>query len=691
MNNVIERVLGTVAMVPKGEYSSEAYYEKLNTVLYNDSTYMAIKPSTGVLPTNTEYWQLIGGGVTREYVQGQVVDNLDSNETTKALSAKQGNKLNKSKATIYDTVADMKADTSLKTGMTAQTLGYYGVNDGGGATYKITNIESETDYQEELENELYATLIIKNNIINIKQFGAKSQIGTNTKTDIKNYILKYIEISNNKDFRINLYIPSGLYYCSPVEISTEKGFSIYGDEDFNQDYANGTIISSLNNNQDYILKIGNTSNYTKNWSLKNICFTSCDLTYDSTNDCFLFNYHNMKRVTDACLCLIYSCYGITDNLFFRCVNGKALNMSSCWENYFGLLNFRGISNHNSSVLCFDTRDTTLQDNANITACNFNKIMFEGIHGDLIELGATNRMSHCYFGEINIEDHALWGADVTYTTITDENISSIPNDINHKAIFANKGGSLNSIIDSLNINNFSVNYYEYNNEYYIFDNIIKCERDYAPVNMIINNINLVGMNKNCAIINQNNFKPYVDNSIIINNILNATSKDLYFDIAGFNYITCNSDIEGISKTPVTGVLQTLSNDITPFYKVSKKRYETAYGGLYYDDECQNKLKIAVKPFSGAQGTSTSYNNRSHYETLTTKNMIIRAKIPNGTTCRVAVVSPDRTVMYFDLVGTGEYKVYTLDNLTNFNVGDTISIITASASVGIDWYLDWFKFV
>ena len=74
MNNIVERVLGTVAMVPKGEYSSEAYYEKLNTVLYNDSTYMAIQPSTGILPTNTEYWQLIGGGVRRE----DIVDNLQS-------------------------------------------------------------------------------------------------------------------------------------------------------------------------------------------------------------------------------------------------------------------------------------------------------------------------------------------------------------------------------------------------------------------------------------------------------------------------------------------------------------------------------------------------------------------------------------------------------------------------------------
>ena len=46
-------------------------------------------------------------------------------------------KLNK-KPYYYNSVADMKADTKLKNGDMAITLGYYESNDGGGATYKIT-------------------------------------------------------------------------------------------------------------------------------------------------------------------------------------------------------------------------------------------------------------------------------------------------------------------------------------------------------------------------------------------------------------------------------------------------------------------------------------------------------------------------------------------------------------------------
>lgn len=78
MNNAVERVLGIVAMQPKGEYNSEAYYEKLNIVIYNDSTYMALRSNQGVLPTNTDYWQLIGDINNRIYLVDLNVDNLQT-------------------------------------------------------------------------------------------------------------------------------------------------------------------------------------------------------------------------------------------------------------------------------------------------------------------------------------------------------------------------------------------------------------------------------------------------------------------------------------------------------------------------------------------------------------------------------------------------------------------------------------
>lgn len=62
--NEMTQVLGTVAMVPKGEYDSTTYYEKLNTVIYNGSTYVAKKNSMGVDPTDTNFWDLLAKAAT---------------------------------------------------------------------------------------------------------------------------------------------------------------------------------------------------------------------------------------------------------------------------------------------------------------------------------------------------------------------------------------------------------------------------------------------------------------------------------------------------------------------------------------------------------------------------------------------------------------------------------------------------
>lgn len=80
--------LGPVGLNPLGEYNSETEYEKLDVVLYQGSSYVALQTVQGQAPTNTEYWQkLVTGGM-------DIIDNLESEDTQKALSAKQGKVLN---------------------------------------------------------------------------------------------------------------------------------------------------------------------------------------------------------------------------------------------------------------------------------------------------------------------------------------------------------------------------------------------------------------------------------------------------------------------------------------------------------------------------------------------------------------------------------------------------------------------
>lgn len=50
---------GRVLIMPKGDFNSQSTYSMLDFVLYNGKSYVCKKTSTGNLPTNTEYWQLM--------------------------------------------------------------------------------------------------------------------------------------------------------------------------------------------------------------------------------------------------------------------------------------------------------------------------------------------------------------------------------------------------------------------------------------------------------------------------------------------------------------------------------------------------------------------------------------------------------------------------------------------------------
>ena len=136
--------------------------------------------------------------------KNDIIDNLDSTDANKVLSAKQGKVLNeavtaansdiKKKIYYFNTIAEMKADTDLVAGDTCQTLGYYSVNDGGVGLYKIVNSTSEDDGGSIhiLDNGLRAELIIEDGIINIMQFGAKGDGITDNKNIIDNALKKLV-------------------------------------------------------------------------------------------------------------------------------------------------------------------------------------------------------------------------------------------------------------------------------------------------------------------------------------------------------------------------------------------------------------------------------------------------------------------------------------------------------------------
>lgn len=64
-------IAGKVAITPKGEWNSQTAYTKLDLVFYENASYVAIQPSTGVEPTNESYWMLMvqsAGGADLEAI-----------------------------------------------------------------------------------------------------------------------------------------------------------------------------------------------------------------------------------------------------------------------------------------------------------------------------------------------------------------------------------------------------------------------------------------------------------------------------------------------------------------------------------------------------------------------------------------------------------------------------------------------
>ena len=92
-------------------------------------------------------------------------------------------------AWTFDTVADMKASENLVNGSYAQTLGFYNVNDGGGALYKITNTGTADEISIIAVDNLKAHLVMAN-VMNSKQFGIIAD-GTENDTSRLQAMLDY--------------------------------------------------------------------------------------------------------------------------------------------------------------------------------------------------------------------------------------------------------------------------------------------------------------------------------------------------------------------------------------------------------------------------------------------------------------------------------------------------------------------
>ena len=152
----------------------------------------------------------------------------------------------------YETVALMKADTKLKEGYHVKTKGYYEANDGGHGEYVIVDDETLVDDGGSihvLNNGLRAKLIIENDTVNVKQFGAYGDGETDDTISIKNAINSTANtvLFSNETYvlseNINLKSKSYIGNETKINITTDTSREHFiRNENFNDITKNDNII-----------------------------------------------------------------------------------------------------------------------------------------------------------------------------------------------------------------------------------------------------------------------------------------------------------------------------------------------------------------------------------------------------------------------------------------------------------------
>lgn len=114
----------------------------------------------------------------------------------------------------FDTVSDMKSATNLIVGSYTKTLGYNNINDGGGATYYITDTGTANEEDVIAVGDLFANLIVPDKLTP-QMFGAYGD-ETHDDTEIIQDCINYV---SNKPIKLFL---DRKYLVSPIVTTNER-------------------------------------------------------------------------------------------------------------------------------------------------------------------------------------------------------------------------------------------------------------------------------------------------------------------------------------------------------------------------------------------------------------------------------------------------------------------------------------
>ena len=213
-------------------------------------------------------------------VQEEINNKLDQMAQDGTLQEILSEYLNTKAIFGFDTVSDMKNSENLAENSYARTFGFYTLNDGGGALYKIHKKQDDVITDEmftiSIGTDLYAELIL-NSHINILKIGAKPNIDFDNSACI-NSAINYA-IKNN----LTIYIPIGKFQINSSliinnNITIEGEDSNFAEYQGNFDSLNGGSVIYLKSDTPTYL-INSLNRYTV--TFKNIRFEGCSSSSDT--------------------------------------------------------------------------------------------------------------------------------------------------------------------------------------------------------------------------------------------------------------------------------------------------------------------------------------------------------------------------------------------------------------------------
>ena len=315
------------------------------------------------------------------------------------------NKSNLPKVYTFKNVEEMKKSLILKKGDICETLGYYEENDGGNGLYKIVddeNLNEDNGKIHYLKQNLKAKLVLEDNMINVKQYGAKGDGITDDTQAFENARKSYNCI----------YIPEATYLVK--YFATNENAIIYGNNStLNCTFKDTTIINTIRSNSKlYDLTI-NSLDEDREWnriditSKENVLLSNCTITgfkhNSSLPNAWGIYLHNSSNITisnckfdnnsqsdiaivEGCNNIIIdSCYGIQNNIHINIEPQGVTNNIQIKKSNIDILSI--LSN---TDLYWDNQNILLEDN-NISNLMLNGAIVSLINNKINEISTSKSL------------------------------------------------------------------------------------------------------------------------------------------------------------------------------------------------------------------------------------------------------------------------------------------------------------